>query len=517
MTEGGHPLTHRQTVTVIGALMTGLFLAAIDTTIVATALPSMVGDLGGVDQLSWVVVAYLLTSTASTPLWGKLSDLYGRKPMFQATIVVFIVGSVVAGAAQTMNQLIAFRALQGIGGGGLFAVTFAIIGDIVPPRQRGRYFGYFTAVFAGAGIIGPLVGGFFVDNASWRWIFYINLPIGIVALMTTALALRIEPQRRAAQVDYLGALFLVGSVVAVTLVTFWGRSEYAWTSATILLLSAGGAVLAIAFVLWEQRVEEPILPMRLFANKVVRVTLTLSFLGGTALYAGTVFLPVYLQGVVGVSATSSGLLLSPMMLGVSVGSVATGRITTRTGRYKLWVVLGFALLSANLGYLSTIDTGTTRLAIGTAMVVQGLAIGAMMPVFTTATQNAVEPADIGSGTSAVQFTRSLGGSLGVAMFGAAFAARLTDRLTDIGAGADLPSGLDADTLANSPSVIAGLPPALRTDVTSALADSVGLVFLVALPVALVAVLIALLLPELPLRNHAPGQPEPTGEPERAGS
>lgn len=495
-------LTHRQTMTVLAALMTGLFLAAIDTTIVATALPSIVGDLGGVDQLSWVIVAYLLSSTAATPLWGKLSDLFGRKLMFQATIIVFIVGSVVCGAAQTMNQLIAFRALQGVGGGGLFAVIFAILGDIVPPRQRGRYLGYFTAVFAGAGIIGPLAGGFFVDHVSWRWIFYINLPLGVIALLVTAFTLKIEQRRRAARVDFFGAVLLVGAVVAVTLVTTWGGNDYAWGSAQILSLGASGLVLTVAFVLWERRASEPILPLRLFANPVVRVTLTLSFLGGSALYAGTVFLPVYLQGVTGVSATNSGLLISPMMLGVSVGSVVTGRVTTVTGRYKIWVVVGFALLSANLAFLSTIGADTSQLTISLAMVVQGLALGAAMPVFTTATQNAVDMADLGSATSAVQFVRSLGGSFGIAMFGGAFAARLADRLAGVAAGAELPPGVNADSLANSPTIIAGLPVALREQVTSALADSIALVFLIALPMALLALLVSFLLRELPLRDHA---------------
>ena len=498
-------LSHRDIVIILLGLGTGLLLAALDQTIVSTALPTIVGELGGLSKLSWVVTAYMLTSTASTPLYGKLSDQFGRKQLFQAAIVIFLVGSVLCGQSRSMTQLVAFRAIQGLGAGGLMALTFVIIGDLVPPRQRGRYTGYLTGVFAISSVAGPLAGGFLVDNLSWRWVFYVNLPIGLVALVVTSIVLKLPVMHMSRRVDVEGALLLVSSVSCLLLVTVWGGREYEWTSPTILSLSAASLLLAIGFVMWERRAAEPILPLRLFSGDVFRITSIVSFLIGAGMFGGTVFLPLYLQAVQGTSATNSGLLMLPMMGGVLVMSIAGGRIITRTGHYKRVVVIGCGLAAVGMILLSLLDEHSSFVQAAMSMFIVGAGLGMVMPVLTLATQNAVTLMDLGSATAAVNFFRSLGGAIGVAAFGAvlsnSLASELAKRLPGV-------AGARTASLASSPEQIAQLPLEIQVPVIESLAAAVHRVFLTASPVMLLAFLAAWLLREVPLRDSHLPQPPP---------
>src|SRR5947199_2001999 len=387
-------LTHRQVQVVFVGLMAGMLLAGLDQTIVATALPTIVGDLGGLSQLSWVVTAYILTSTVSVPLWGKISDLKGRKRVFQAAILIFLVGSALSGLSQNMGQLIAFRALQGAGAGGLLACAQAIIGDIVSPRDRGKYQGYLGAVFAFASVVGPLLGGFFVDNLSWRWVFYINIPVGIVALVITSSVLNLPFKRIEHRIDYWGAALVMLAASSLILVTVWGGSEYPWGSPQILALGLIGVVAAIAFFVVEGRVEEPLIPLRLWRNPVFSVATGLEFLVGFAMFGAIVFLPLYLQTVGNASATNSGILILPLMLGLMTSSIVSGRIITRTGRYKIFPIVGTVLMAISLFLLSTMGLHTSRLNSSAYMFILGTGMGMIVQVMVLAVQNAVEHKDM---------------------------------------------------------------------------------------------------------------------------
>jgi EmrB/QacA subfamily drug resistance transporter len=499
--DGQVRFSHRQILIIYSGLMLGILMAALDQTIVATALPTIVGELGGIKHLSWVVTAYLLSSTASVPLYGKISDLYGRRIVFQFAIVTFMIGSAFAGLAQDMTQLIIARGIQGIGGGGLMAMAMTIIGDVVSPRERGRYQGYIGSVFAFASIVGPLVGGFFVDHLTWRWIFYINIPIGIVALVVTSVVLRLPFRRQPHRVDFVGAGLLVASVVCLLLVAVWGGATYPWTSPVIIGLGAAGMVLGGLFLAQERRVEEPIIPLRLFRDPTVSLSSGVMFLVGATLFGAVVFLPLFLQTVLGASATKSGLLLLPLMMGVVITAIGSGRIISRTGRYKWWPVAGMTLCTVGMFLLSRMDPQTGRTYASASMAVLGLGIGMVMQVLVLAIQNAVEQRDLGAATSAANFFRSIGGTFGTAVFGAIFSARLGAILA-----ATLPAGvvgrLDPSSLARTPGAIARLAPPLREAVVGGIAEAVQLVFLVAVPVAAVGIVLALALREIPLRDTA---------------
>src|SRR6266545_3636241 len=449
---------------VFGALFLALWLAALDQTVVSTALPTMVADLGGLSYLSWVVTAYLLTSTVAGPLYGKFGDLYGRKIMLQLAIAVFLVGSALCGIAQNMMQLIVFRAIEGVGGGGLIVITISVIGDLIPPRERGRYQGFFGAVFGTATIVGPLVGGFLVDQLSWRWIFYINLPTGILAMVVIAAVLPSRSTRRRHAIDYAGALLLTAALSAVILFTGLGGTTFPWASPLMLGLLAASVAGTVAFVAVELRSSEPILPMSLFGNRNFAVASGVGFIVGLSLFGAVTFLPIYLQVVKGVSPLTSGVLLMPMMLGMLATSVISGRIISRFGRYKLFPILGTGTMTFGLGALSLL--------------------------------NSVDYTHLGVATSGTMLFRSLGGALGVALFGAIFANRLHAQL----------AGPGMDFLATvMPSAVKGLPPNLHEEYITAVMAALRPVFLVAAAISAVGFALAWMLREYPLREGAPAE------------
>jgi len=492
----------RDVLLTFSGLLLAMLLASLDQTIVSTALPTIVGDLGGIDQLSWVVTAYLLAATVTIPLWGRMSDLYGRKRLFQAAIVVFLGGSALSGAAQTIGELIAFRALQGLGAGGLMTLAMAIVADIISPRERGRYQGYIQMVFVVASVAGPLLGGLFADHLSWRWVFYVNIPIGVVALTVVSTTLARTTTDRRPRIDWLGAALLAGAITSALLVTTWGGREYAWDSVEIVGLAAAAVAMLGAFVVQERRAPEPILPLRLFRDPVFDVVSAVLFLTTCAFFAAIVFTPLYLQVVTGASATDSGLLLLPMLLAGTASTAISGRVISRTGRYKRFPVAGLAIMAAGLFLLSRMDTTTPRATTALYMVVFGLGFGLVSQVLTVAIQNAVDRRDIGIATGSANLFRALGGSVGVALFGAIFAARLDmwlPRSVPSGAG-----GVDAQSLQAAPAALAAAPAAVRDGIAEAVSHSLHTVFLVATPIALLGFAVVLLLREVPLRG--PGGP-----------
>jgi EmrB/QacA subfamily drug resistance transporter len=491
-------LPRRRVLIIIGALMLGMFLSALDQTVVSTALPTIVGDLRGGSHLTWVVTAYLLTSTVSTPLWGKLGDLYGRKQFFQAAIVLFLIGSALSGLSQSMLELIGFRALQGLGGGGLMVGAQTIVGDIVSPRERGRYMGLFMAMFGVTTVLGPLVGGLFVDYASWRWIFYINIPIGILALFVTTAALPNSLTRIKQVIDYLGTALLAGAATAFVLYTSLGGTEYPWGAPFMIVLLLGGVVLTVAWVFAERRASEPIIPLRLFGNKVFSSASAIGFVVGFSMFGALSFLPLYFQVVKGVSPTSSGLRLFPMMAGLLVASIGSGQIVSRWGRYKMFPVVGTFLVTLGLLLMSHVSPTMSAWTLAGYMIVFGLGLGLVMQVLVVAVQNAVPYEELGTATSGATFFRMIGGSFGTAVLGAIFANVLAGNLRSHLRGIALPASVS--TSIDNPKLIASVPRTIRLGIEQALANSIDRVFLVAVPIAFVAFILAWLLPEIELRK-----------------
>ncbi|MFF2326820.1 MULTISPECIES: MDR family MFS transporter [unclassified Streptomyces] len=484
---------------VMFALMITMLLAMLDNLIVGTAMPTIVGDLGGLEHLSWVVTAYTLATAASTPIWGKLGDMYGRKGVFLTSIVLFLIGSVLSGMAQDMGQLIGFRALQGLGAGGLIVGVMAIIGDLVPPRERGKYQGMMAGVMAVAMIGGPLVGGTITDHLGWRWTFYINLPLGAVALaMVTAVLHLPKRERTGARTDYLGAALLTVGITAIVLVTTWGGSEYAWTSAVIMELVAIGVASLAGFLFVETKAVEPIIPLHIFRNRNFTLMSVVGFITGFVMFGAVLFLPLYQQSVQGASATNSGLLLLPMLLSMMVVSLVAGRVTTSTGRYKVFPVAGSVLMVTGLFLLSQMDTGTTRFVSGVSMAVLGAGMGFLMQITMLVAQNSVEMKDMGVASSATTLFRTLGSSFGVAIMGALFTGRVQDEMAARGGG-----GATEKTAQLDAAGLAKLPEAMREGYRFAVSSGTHIAFLVAASVGLIALLASVFVKEVPLRGAGP--------------
>ncbi len=506
-------LTGRALTTVFVALMLGMFLAALDQTIVSTALPTIVGELGGLDHLSWVVTAYLLAATVSTPLYGKLGDMLGRKPVFLAAIAIFLVGSMLSGLSQSMLQLIVFRAIQGLGAGGLIVGAQAILADIVPPRRRGRYMGLMGAVFAVSSVAGPLLGGFLVDNLSWRWVFYVNMPIGAVALAIVALRLHLHVPPTRHRIDYLGAGLLASGIAALILLTTWGGNQYAWGSPTIVGLGVAGVVLLVLFVWQESRAAEPIIPLSLFRSRTFDLASAMAFTIGMAMFGAIIYLPLFLQLVYEASPTGSGLRMIPLMAGLLAAAILSGRAITRFGRYKVFPIAGTAILVVGMYLLSRLTVDTEPWLASIYMLVVGIGLGLVMQVLVLIVQNDARPQEMGVVTSTATFFRSVGGSFGVALFGAVFSSRLAGELSR------LPTEVVArlgDVGAIDPARARALPPDVHADFLQVFSNALHGVFLWGMVIAIVPFALSWLIREVPLRTTlgraAPGPAPAAGSP-----
>ncbi|WP_328376760.1 MDR family MFS transporter [Streptomyces sp. NBC_01020] len=490
----------RSVLVAIGALLLGMLLAALDQTIVSTALPTIVSDLGGMEHLSWVVTAYMLASTAVTPLWGKLGDQYGRKKLFQTAIVIFLIGSALCGVAQNMPQLIGFRALQGLGGGGLMVLSMAIVGDIVPPRERGKYQGLFGAVFGATSVLGPLLGGLFTEHLTWRWVFYINLPIGVIALVVIAAVLHIPVRSTKHTIDYLGTFLIASVATCLVLVASLGGSTWAWASAPIIGLAVLAVVLLVAFIHVERGAAEPVLPLKLFRIRTFVLCSVISFIVGFSMFGAMTYLPTFLQVVQGVSPTMSGVHMLPMVFGLLLSSTASGQIVSRTGRWKVFPIAGTGITAIGLALLHRLTEHSSTWSMSISFFVFGLGLGLVMQVLVLVVQNAVSYQDLGVATSGATFFRSIGASFGVAIFGTIFTTRLHGKLSDALAGRPVPPGVSAGSLQADPRAIAALPPPLRPRVLHAYASSITDVFLYAVPVVLLAFVVSWFLKEDKLRG-----------------
>ena len=491
----------RRVMLAFGGLLVVMFIGALDQTIMATALPTIAGQLGGLSELSWVVTVYVLGAAASTPLWGKASDMYGRRSLISAAVLMFIAFSALSGAAQSIGELIAFRALQGIAAGGVMTLAAASVADLFPPRERGRYQGYIQLTFLLASLVGPLLGGLFVDQLSWRFAFYVNVPIGAVALVLLRVYLSAPAERRPVRLDYLGSALLAGTVVGVLLVLTWGGSQYAWGSPQILGLIAGTLVLLGTFIWRERRAPEPVLPLRLFKDRVLVVVSAALFITTLSLFAAIVFLPIHFQLVTGASATGAGLLMLPLLGASAISTIVSGQIMARTGRYKGFPIVGLAAMSLGLLLFSTLGAGGSRLSTAAYMAVFGIGFGMVTQILVVAIQNAVEPREIGTATAAANLFRALGGSVGVSIYGAIFTAGLRHWLPLELAGRTA-RGITASGIQTTPGRIRALDPAVQHAVAHAIGNSLHDVFLVAAPIALAGAVIVTLLPERPLHGRA---------------
>ena len=496
-TTAAPAMTHREILVVLGGLFTGIFLVALSQTSITTALPTIAGELGGVELVAWIVTAYLLAATAATPLFGRISDLHGRDRIFKLAVVIFLVGSVLAALAPNMSLLIGARAVQGIGGGGVIALAMTIMGDILSPRERGRYQGYLGAVFGVASVSGPLIGGFLVDQLDWRWVFWMNLPLGVAALLVTNRVLHLPHRRIEQRIDYLGATLLVVGVSALLLAAAWGGDQYAWGSAVIVSLGIGGLATTVLFVVHQHRTPQPIIPLRLFRSRTFSLTASGAFVIGAMMFSSLVFLPVFLQLVTGATPTEAGLLMAPLMIGVVSATTLSGRLITRTGSYKRYPVAGMLLCGVALALLATMDVDTSRPEASAYMALLGIGLGLTLQNLILVAQNDAPADDLGVVTATVNFTRTLGGSIGTAVFGAIMAAGLTARLAG-----RLPSDADVDpsTVQGTPQAILSLEPQVRDVVVDAFSGAVSTVFLAAVPLAAVAFVLMLLIPEHPLRE-----------------
>lgn len=485
---------------VLPGLMLAMLLAMLDNMIVSTAIPRIVGELGGLAHFSWVVTAYILATTVSTPLWGKIGDLYGRKNIFLTSIVIFLAGSALSGMAQTMGQLIAFRAVQGLGAGGLIVGVMAIIGDLVPPRERGRYQGLMGGVMAIGMVAGPLIGGYITDNLSWRWAFYVNLPLGGAALAWLVARLHLPKRRSQARIDWWGAILLSVGITAVVLVTTWGGSEYPWGSWQIMLLATTAVASLVAFGLVERNAVEPVLSLALFRDRNFALISGIGFLLGFMMMGSVAFLPLYQQTVQGASATNSGLLLLPVMATMLVMSIVVGQVITRTGRYKIFPIAGGIAMTVGMVLLSFVDINTSKTQLALMMAVLGIGMGGLMQTTLLIAQNSVEQKDMGVASSAATFFRSIGGSFGVALFGTIFVRRFTDEVS-ASLGPEAARQISSGGGQVDPHAVAALPAPVRDAIYHGIASGLGGIFMWAIPFAAAVAVLAIFIREIALRGH----------------